>query len=410
MDEGGTVERGGSFGITVTANKSVRPALHLSLSSSVYTDAGEVDSEGNVTNRNDGISAPTKDSQGVTTWDCVYLGNWKKAEWKKEPIEWRVLSVNGDDAFLLADKCLDGKPYNTEYERVTWEACSLRKWLNEDFYNEAFSSSEQAAIRETAVVNGDKNDTTDRIYILSVDEACNEGYGFVSQPDINTIVYTDTRKAQNTDYAKCNNAENSPNGLGSWRLRSPATACIAAFVEDSGHVNCYGISAGWDSGVTFDPGRAVRPVLHLNLSSSSWSKSGKVSSNGIETPVPGETPSADGSPKPDASPGQLVKNISSPVPAKPGTVSIKSAKNSKKSAAVLTWKKVNGASGYQIQYALDRKFAKSRKTKTIVKARCTLKKLKKKETYFFRIRAYKKTGSKNVYGAWSKVKKVKIKK
>lgn len=71
---------------------------------------------------------------------------------------------------------------------------------------------------------------------------------------------------------------------------------------------------------------------------------------------------------------------------------------------------MNGASGYQIQYALDRKFAKSRKTKTIVKARCTLKKLKKKKTYFFRIRAYKKTGSKNVYGAWSKVKKVKIKK
>ena len=304
VDERGTVEEPSSFTTRVTDNKSVRPALRLSLSSSVYTDAGEVDSEGNMTNKDDGISAPTKDSQGVTTWDCVYLGNWKKAEWKKEPIEWRVLSVNGDDAFLLADKCLDGRPYNTEYERVTWEACSLRKWLNEDFYNEAFGGSEQAAIRETAVANGDNpdgveggNDTTDRIYLLSANEACNEGYGFVSQPDIDKIVYTDTRKAQNTDYAKCNNAENSPEGLGSWRLRSPATACIAAFVEESGHVNCYGISAGWYSGVTFDPGRAVRPVLHLDLSADSvWSYAGTVASDEGDsettTPSPSPAPTA----------------------------------------------------------------------------------------------------------------------
>lgn len=36
----------------------------------------------------------------------------------KEPIKWRVLSVNGDDAFLLADKNLDSRPYNEINEAV----------------------------------------------------------------------------------------------------------------------------------------------------------------------------------------------------------------------------------------------------------------------------------------------------
>lgn len=416
--ENGSVKS--SSGDGITKNKAVRPALHLNLSSSVYADAGEVDSEGNVTNKNNGISAPTKDSQGATTWDCVYLGNWKKAEWKKEPVEWRVLSVNGDDAFLLADKCLDGKPYHTEYERVTWEECSLRKWLNADFYNEAFSSSEQAAILETAVVNGNNpddveggNDTTDRIYLLSVNEVCNADYGFVSMPD----TYTKTRTAQNTDYAKCHNAENSPNGLGSWRLRSPATECIAAFVDEGGYANCFGISAGWYNGASSDPGSAVRPALHLDLSSSLWSKSGKVSSDEKKESIPGESPTPSGSPKPNSSPNQVPSVTISPGSTnrsadtgKPRTVSIKSAKNRKKGTAVLTWKKVNGASSYQIQYSTNKKFTKNRNTKTTTETSCTLKKLKKKKTYYFRIRACKKSGSKNVYGAWSKVTKVKIRK
>ncbi len=234
--------------------------------------------------------------------------------------------------------------------------------------------------------------TMDRIYLLSLNEVAKEEYGFTSYYE---------RWTTNTDYTKCNDAHSSRSGNGIWWLRSPGDYYDrnhASYVDSRGDVYSTNVSV---------PIYTVRPVLHLNLSSSLWSK---VSSDGTEKPVPGESPSADGSPKPDASPDQTVENISSAVPSKPGTVSIKSAKNSKRGAAVLTWKKVNGASGYKIQYTLDQKFVKGRKTKTISRTRCTLKKLKKKKTYYFRIRAYKKTGSKNVYGAWSKVKKVKIKK
>lgn len=75
----------------------------------------------------------------------------------------------------------------------------------------------------------------------------------------------------------------------------------------------------------------------------------------------------------------------------------------------LKWKKVAGAKGYQLQYATSKKF-KAKKTKSTTKTKYTVKKLKKKKTYYVRVRAYTISNGKKVYGKWSSVKKVKIKK
>lgn len=85
------------------------------------------------------------------------------------------------------------------------------------------------------------------------------------------------------------------------------------------------------------------------------------------------------------------------------------AKNQKKCKVKVTWKKVSSSLGYQIQYATNKKFKKAKK-KTVKYTFVTLKKLKKKKTYFIRIRAYKIADGKKVYGKWSTVKKVKMKK
>lgn len=64
--------------------------------------------------------------------------------------------------------------------------------------------------------------------------------------------------------------------------------------------------------------------------------------------------------------------------------------------------------GYQIQYSTKKKF-KSAKTKKVTKPNATLKSLKKKKTYYVRVRAYIKKGSRTYCGAWSKTKKIKVK-
>lgn len=87
------------------------------------------------------------------------------------------------------------------------------------------------------------------------------------------------------------------------------------------------------------------------------------------------------------------------------------AKAGKKSMTV-SWKKDTKASGYQITYAQKKNFKKGKKNVTISKNKTTkraIKKLKSKKTYYVKVRAYKKAGSQKLYGAYSAVKKVKVK-
>lgn len=89
----------------------------------------------------------------------------------------------------------------------------------------------------------------------------------------------------------------------------------------------------------------------------------------------------------------------------------KISKKSKKYKLKIKYKKVKGAAGYQIKYSTGRKFKRSRtKIKYSKKTSYTLTKLKNKTTYYIKVRAYKKQFGYKVYGEWSKIKKVKIKK
>ena len=96
---------------------------------------------------------------------------------------------------------------------------------------------------------------------------------------------------------------------------------------------------------------------------------------------------------------------------KPKKTKIKKVKVTKKALAV-TWNKVSGVKGYQVQVATDKKFKKNKKTVTIKKqktTKTTVKKLKAKKKYYIRVRTYKTVKGKKVYSSWSSAKSVKTK-
>lgn len=96
---------------------------------------------------------------------------------------------------------------------------------------------------------------------------------------------------------------------------------------------------------------------------------------------------------------------------KPKNTKIKKL-TSKKANLTITWSKISGVKGYQIQVATDKKFKKNKKTVTIKKQKTTkktIKKLKSGKKYYVRIRTYKISKNKKVYSSWTKAKKVKIK-
>jgi hypothetical protein len=100
-------------------------------------------------------------------------------------ISWLVLEEKEDKLLLLSELVLFDRPYNDEYVSTTWETCTLRSYLNNEFFN-SFSPEERERIAETRVSNGEiiytnpflsetwpvpgGNDTDDRIFLLSQDE------------------------------------------------------------------------------------------------------------------------------------------------------------------------------------------------------------------------------------------------
>lgn len=135
---------------------------------------------------------------------------------------------------------------------------------------------------------------------------------------------------------------------------------------------------------------------------------------GTPTTSPSTNPTVSPSAKPTAKPTvtPTAKPSVAPKITAPAKVKLISVKNKKGKKAIITWKKNTKASGYEIQFATNKKFKKAKKVtiKNSSISKTTLKKLKKKKTYYIRIRAFNKSGKTIKYSAWSKAKKLKIKK
>lgn len=186
--------------------------------------------------------------------------HYRYYRWEK--IKWRVLQNNGDTLFVLADRGLDCKKYHQELTNDTWETCSLRQWLNDDFYNTAFSSGEQSAIIEQTVANEANAEyetaggtaTQDYVYLLSVEEWTNPAYGYCDE------VY---KTMPASDYAGLMGAAiDSDDGTCYWWLRSLSnTKNSAMAVSSYGGITHYEVN-------TQD--HACIPALHIDLQSDLW--------------------------------------------------------------------------------------------------------------------------------------------
>jgi hypothetical protein len=93
---------------------------------------------------------------------------------------WYVTDKTDGVCTLLCQGPVAKLPYNDTKTDITWENCSLRRWLNEDYYNSKFSDGEKAAIvtSHNTYVEDDYhyesdcgNDTDDKVYIFSYSEA-----------------------------------------------------------------------------------------------------------------------------------------------------------------------------------------------------------------------------------------------
>lgn len=192
-----------------------------------------------------------------------------------EPIEWQVLAREDGQMLVVSKYVLDSKKYNSSARDTTWEKCSLRKWLNNDFLSKAFNSEEQKLIKNSTVI-ADRNpknnkllgnNTTDKLFLLSITEAKK----YYSSDEM--------RKCAPTEYAISKGADTINghiiDGKKScwWWLRSPGSLSDrAALVGSNGSINLFGINVfNFDTEEIFrvrkifNGSGAVRPAMWINL-------------------------------------------------------------------------------------------------------------------------------------------------
>ena len=204
---------------------------------------------------------PSSSSNTYQADNGYVTGNTYYFKW--EPIVWQVLARESDGVYVMSQSLLDSPSYHNYLEFSTWETSSLRTWLNEGFYNGAFSEGERSKLISCTLSNvcdnplsidDGGNDTTDKLWVLSFSDSIDSAYGFQDR------YYSDPAKeAAGTDYAKSQGLSADPsNGCSIWWLRSPGEGVpCGSGINENGYGPCNPRRDSTEIG--------VRPAFKLNL-------------------------------------------------------------------------------------------------------------------------------------------------
>lgn len=161
--------------------------------------------------------------------------------------EWRILEVQQDKILIVTEEIIEQRDYHNKAIDITWKDSELRKYLNNDFYNR-FSQDDKSRIVKVINKNPNNNwynsyggeDTTDKIFLLSLDEVVRKYFG-----DSGNLL---DNPAQNQKYwfqrKDINNEKRRAilcNSLWWWWLRTPGkNNRFAVYVHGDGNIGIQG--------------------------------------------------------------------------------------------------------------------------------------------------------------------------
>src|SRR5574344_2034620 len=166
----------------------------------------------------------------------------------KEPIEWLVLALEPNRVLLLSKEGLAPMAFNENYGCTSWDKCSLRSWLNEEFLNDAFNEDERNSIIPITIENSRGGiSVKDKVFLLSIDE--------VNQ----YIKNKENLICCPTNYAKHKSVYVNNNNNCCWWLRSSgASLFYAIYVNGAGDIYKEGNNVDYTN-------NAVRPAIWMKI-------------------------------------------------------------------------------------------------------------------------------------------------
>ena len=212
----------------------------------VFTDTSPQAAEGSTVSAGTETQAAEGGDRLDLANDTVFFGTYPQtAEGGEEPIEWIVLDKGKSAALLLSRYALDDQPFHNSFlEKIYWDNCSLRVWLNEDFLNKAFTPEEQKALYQVNVDNGlsqgrpnggntsvARETTKDYVFLLSWKEAFETYF----KKDEDRVCLMTDYVFQVLNYGKAYKKKDGK-GIAGWWLRSPTYPKAGMLVTYKGNM------------------------------------------------------------------------------------------------------------------------------------------------------------------------------
>ena len=164
--------------------------------------------------------------------------------------EWRVLEVQNNTALIITEYIIEQRAYHNAYKDITWADCSLRKYLNSEFYDR-FTAAEKSRIIPVLNKNPDNQwygtkggtDTQDSIFLLSIEETVCRYFGDSSSklysPGKNQRYWFERKDKNNSK--RIARLESRKEGSWWWWLRSPGRVSIkAVYIHGDGNIGIQG--------------------------------------------------------------------------------------------------------------------------------------------------------------------------
>ena len=105
--------------------------------------------------------------------DIISFGNYEKSANTdvNQELEWIVLAKNNNQILIISRDSIEAVPFGEDGVNPSWSESGIRNWLNNEFWNSAFTIIEQQSIVPTEIKNYRSSQTTDKVFLLSNDEA-----------------------------------------------------------------------------------------------------------------------------------------------------------------------------------------------------------------------------------------------
>ncbi len=210
--------------------------------------------------------------------EVIKFGQYPQKDNEVLPLEWYVVSDWAGKALLISKPAIDLRPFHSTYgSLILWETSDLRKWLNLDFYLQAFSAEERKRIVPTPLSRDyyfDKHwgqrakEVRDKIFLFNVHE-------------IETFLPMSIRKCTPTDFARNKNRYLNPSSECKdcewWIRNSGLRSDDVALCLNDGTINMQGVANGWSCyvrpAIRIIPPfklKTCQPPLELDLFTGGW--------------------------------------------------------------------------------------------------------------------------------------------